>query len=276
MARLSRVYTRTLIIPISHVQLELFSFAPLRELVNDREWLQPTGLRKSRSRARRSRLGGNPEPFPEHWPEGPNGPFSFVGQLDFGELRAHEVAISGLFPTEGTVALFVDLEAPWGPPASACLLYSSGPVEAEGEAPAPPDPPYFLEPYEKEHSGQQLGGQPIWVQGDDLWGAFFGSGAYLNTPASEALRALNIREDIFVNGTDEERLEVGRRFEEVDFDPAPFAEALLEWVLLWQIDIGEDFDLDGDHGWFTIYVFIQRHRLKARDFANCMVILQNT
>ncbi|MEZ4372987.1 MAG: hypothetical protein R3B07_19340 [Polyangiaceae bacterium] len=125
-------------------------------------------------------------------------------------------------------------------------------------------------------SGQQLGGEPIWVQENALSGAFFKSGAYLNTPASEALRALNIREDIFVNGTDEERLAVGRRFEEVDFDPAPFAEALLEWVLLWQIDIGEDFDLDGDHGWFTIYVFIQRHRLKARDFANCMVILQNT
>lgn len=87
----------------------------------------------------RTRLGGSPLlPPGAEWPRSDRGPLSFVGQLDFRELRdALGAAATGALglPADGVLSLFYDVEEqPWGyDPAHAsgfALLYAPDPANA--------------------------------------------------------------------------------------------------------------------------------------------------
>lgn len=62
-----------------------------------------------------SRLGGVPlVPWGMAWPHSPNGPMTFIGQLNLGQLAAQLPMDAGL-PRRGTLGLFYDVEEqPWG------------------------------------------------------------------------------------------------------------------------------------------------------------------
>jgi len=62
-----------------------------------------------------SRLGGVPlVPWGTAWPQSPNGPMTFIGQLNFEHLAVHLPINAGL-PRRGLLGLFYDVqEQPWG------------------------------------------------------------------------------------------------------------------------------------------------------------------
>ena len=99
----------------------------------------------------RTRFGGTPLLAPGvEWPSSDRGPLSFVGQIDFRELRSH-VGDGLALPTDGILSFFYDVEEqPWGyDPAHASgwrLLWAPDSARTVDAEPPPGAIPFDEEP----------------------------------------------------------------------------------------------------------------------------------
>lgn len=216
---------------------------------------------------RGSRFGGEPLlPAKVAWPEGPEGPLGFVGQLDFEQLgHAHDGALP--LPPRGLLGVFYDIEnQPWGhepeDARSLKLVYVADPSRAkprESED-ADPVPLRMLEPRFKsktgtaKHPDHRVWGSPAWIQGD---------------PRLD-LQLMTRGFDRSVEGM----LEGLRSAEKKGVDVVGMAKGAADWKLLWQIDSDDDLFTWGDSG--RLYLLIREDDLAAHRFDEARCILQCT
>lgn len=122
--------------------------------------LHPTPSASDDGEIIRSRLGGSPLlPLGTEWPRSDRGPLSFVGQLDFRELRAAARSAPPLgdrgaglgLPDDGVLTFFYDVEEqPWGyDPAHAAgfaVVYAPDPDRTVDVEPPEGAIPFDVEP----------------------------------------------------------------------------------------------------------------------------------
>jgi hypothetical protein len=216
---------------------------------------------------RASRFGGEPLlPAEVAWPEGPEGPLGFVGQLDFEQLcREHKRVLP--LPSRGLLSVFFDIEnQPWGhdpeDARSLKLVYVADPSHAQPRESEDDDPVplRLLQPHFENNPGtsrnpdHHVWGSPAWIQGDprlDLQLMTRG----LDRSVEGMLRGL-------------------RAAEEKGVDVVSIAKGAGDWKLLWQIDSDDALFTWGDCG--RIYILIREDDLAAHRFDEARCILQCT
>lgn len=214
--------------------------------------------------AKGSRFGGQAVlPSKMKWPEGPEGPLTFVGQVDFEELaKTHRGALP--LPGKGALAFFYDVEnQPWGSKGEDAqswkLVYvpdrtSANVVERDGDDPIPPrllQPELEKRAKASESPNHQVWGAPEWVQGDPRL-------------------ALQLTQ----HGLDAFDLEALRGAEKRGVDVIGIANDARQWRLLWQLDSEDGLFTWGDGG--KLYILIREPDLRALRFDRAWCILQST
>jgi len=256
-------------------------------------------------RERASRFGGDPiVSAASSWPDSPNGPMTFIGQLDFAELAAVHGGLLPDLPDDGVFAFFCDIEEIAGAgykPEHRLLWHTvyTPPGTPAVRLPAPPfipTPCYDRAPPSRAiESRLSLSLPDVSIQQLDFLRAL--------PEASEVLdEYYTLYQDYYYSSFregDRQEHQVGGQPNWVQHDdrrmaqlashgiacgtPADFktpeAQALLpgaaDWRLLWQI--GSD-EVSGfywsDLG--TLYILIRDEDLEARAFEKCWVDVQST
>lgn len=244
----------------------------------------------------RTRLGGSPLLLPEHdWPRGDRGPLSFVGQIDFRELRAAKGPEIGL-PDDGILAFFYDVEEqPWGyDPAHAsgfALRYAPSSERAvdveipEGAIPFDPEPltisPALSVPWPGDRS------LAAWTSDDRArWEPAYARFAERFTLA-QGTGIFGLRQQV---GGHAQWLQIDGRITaelassgvHAGGDPRTWRSADLRraeseaerWRLLWQLKPDDERFTWVDLG--TLYVLIRDEDLRARHFDRAWVVFQSS
>jgi uncharacterized protein YwqG len=231
-----------------------------------------------------AQYGGTPlVPPGATWPRGPDGPYRFVGQLDFAAVHAQAGAAARGLPDDGILAMFGD---PRGWPGSGRegdgwrLLYTPRSADAVPlPVPGPPPPPRRAFPL----SGPEL--RPgaaaatsfptyddtvkivaIPDDAEDAWDAYF---AYIAADEREAVHQLLghagwIQYDARVEVESVARGANSRAGWDGPDAAAIQAEAL-RWRLVWQVDSDREAGfMWGDLG--RVYVLMKEDDLAARRF----------
>lgn len=245
----------------------------------------------------RTRLGGSPLlPPGAEWPRSDRGPLSFVGQLDFRELRdaAGGAAAGALgLPADGVLSLFYDVEEqPWGyDPAHAsgfALLYAPDPATAIDV-----EPPEGAIPFDEEPLTASSGLSLPWP-GDRAHDALTLEGASERAYRHFAERfALaqgkgipGLRQQVgghpqWLQRDGRVTAELASRGVHAGGEPRAWrsadlrrAEAEAEsWRLLWQLEPEDDRFTWVGLG--TLYVLIRDEDLRARRFERAWVVFQS-
>lgn len=250
--------------PFSGETLEMLDAQALCPIVDEpsRVVLDARKPKRHDDLRRGSRFGGAPLlPPGAPWPEGPEGPLGFVGQLDFEQLRREHGGALPL-PAAGLLSVFYDVEnQPWGlehaDARSLALVFVEDPSRAEPREPEDDDPVplRILEPrFEKRPRAAEpdhhLCGAPAWIQGDPRL-----SLQWMTHGLGQSLDVLRAAEK---NGV----------------DVVGIAKGAGEWKLLWQIDSDDVLFTWGDCG--RLYLLIRESDLAARRFEAARCILQCT
>lgn len=244
---------------------------------------------------RGSRLAGLPQVPPgTKWPHGPDGPMSFLGQLDFRELSEAGGVRVGL-PETGTLAFFYDmLRQPRGyepgDDDGLCLVYTDAlttQIEPPLDVPVPVSEPLTAHPAlsiprpgdlrmlswsgdpsaEPWHEAYQDFSEAFALsQGPmpPLAGCQLQVGGYADWLQGDGRLAVQLASEGI--SAEEQRQQV------VPVDAA-LAGRATEWVLLWQLKPQQDLMTWMDLG--TLYLLIRRHDLQHRRFDRARVIFQS-
>ena len=203
---------------------------------------------------RGSRFGGEPILPPEvAWPEGPEGPLNFVGQLDFEQLRReHKGALP--LPQRGLLSVFYDIEnQPVGYESddarSLSLVYVPDPSRAEPRESEDSDPvPLRLLQPKFEKKPRASGSPDHHICG---------------SPPEYGDPRLSLQ--LLANGLDPfADLERLRADEREGVDVVSILKGAASWKLLWQIDSDDALFTWGDIG--RLYLMIRDDDLAAHRF----------
>ena len=249
----------------------------------------------------RTRLGGAPllDPTAE-WPRSDRGPLSFVGQLDFRELRAAHRGELPL-PDDGILTFFYDVEEqPWGyDPAQAsgfALLYAPDPARAieveipDGAIPFDAEPlaatPAISIPWPGDHAiaswdreDRALGERPPWERAYARFAEHF---VLTQGGGIPALRQQVGGHPQWLQSDGRMTAELASSGVHAGGDPRAWrsadlrrAEAEIErWTVLWQLKPEDDRFTWVDLG--TLYVLIRDEDLRSRRFDRAWVVFQST
>jgi uncharacterized protein YwqG len=253
--------------PFTKAAVDRLDFGRLGMIRDDtaRIHLQSTKSEHGNGILRGSRFGGQPLlPRGSHWPEGPEGPLTFVGWLNFEQLAATHKGDVPL-PGQGALAFFYDVKnQPWGANQEDSRswqfvyvpdLASAQAVEREeaGRLPLRLLQPEFVVEEEDVRFGRtehQVWGPPRWLQDD---------------PRLE----LQLRQ----NELDWSDLSALRAAEERGVDVIGIAKDARQWRLLWQIDTENDLFAWGDCG--KLIVLIRQADLEELRFDRAWCIMQS-
>ena len=197
-------------------------------------------------------------PKKDAWPEGPDGPLTLIGQLDFAELaKVHKGELA--LPKAGILSLFYDLERmPAGLERSDArywrVVYVDDPKSGTLHEPEDddPTPPFALTPTSRKVKNAPLhkvGGVGDWIQEDPR--------------AAVALMAEGI--ECSARGI--------RAASKKGLSEASLAKRMASWKLLWQIDSDDSVGFSW-HDSGMLYLFITEKDLAARRFDRAWIHLQ--
>lgn len=263
---------------------EPFEFFDVGQLIPEPALGKGVGLEPFVGTGGRSRFRGSALIAPgTKWPEGPNGPLTFLLALDFAEVDAL-IARSEDLPTSGILNVFYDTTgADWSSstagPQHWRLLYEPGDVV---ECPPPVASahavPFRMKPCVEGppdgHPRHQLAGNPRWIQVDHRPWLHFVSGQYrTDRLAIAALDRAGVPHDALATSDRKDLLSAARALDAAAVDRATFSPGVADWKLLLQIDSDESLSFCwGDVG--TLYVLIRTGSLRARRFDEAWLCMQ--
>jgi len=275
---------------------------PLRRRPTDFASLGRNAVRlvpnRSPETRRRTRFGGIPTQLDGAWPSGPDGPLTFLGQLDFAELAKTNGGRLVDLPDDGLLHLFYDTERMpylglrYADRVSWTLRFVPDSTDAR-PVPLPggikPLPQVELElrafrsfPFPNDSKIVEWADPPNVPAPDGGWHRR-GSPCQPYLDSHEEHRELlgarpwhwvgghaawiqsdvRLRCELISRGIDYD-FEAIRHKEQQGIDLTGVARQLDEWELLWQIDTADGLPDWGDGG--TMYVMIRQADLRARRF----------